>query len=76
MISRFIIYGFFGWGIEVLWTGIESLIQRRHGAERFIFVMDVSDIWHGNIFRTHNGFIEINVVVFERGDIYALYFYL
>lgn len=27
MFKRFIIYGFLGWGIEIFWTGLNSLIE-------------------------------------------------
>jgi uncharacterized membrane protein len=27
MIKRFIIYGFIGWGIEIIWTGLSSLLR-------------------------------------------------
>jgi len=28
MIMRFVIYGFIGWGAEVLWTGLHSLLKK------------------------------------------------
>ncbi len=27
MIKRFIVYGFIGWGIEIIWTGFSSMLQ-------------------------------------------------
>ena len=27
MITRFIIYGLLGWGMEILWTGLHSILQ-------------------------------------------------
>ncbi len=35
MIKRFFIYGFLGWGLEIIWTGLASLIRGDMGLHAF-----------------------------------------
>lgn len=59
MIKRFIIYGFIGWGIEIIWTGLSSMLQGDKGLSGFtnlwmfliygsaIFLEPIHDIIYG-----------------------------
>ena len=75
MKGDFLKCGVLGWGMKIFWTGLHALGSENWKLTRLFFIMDVSHIWNGSVYRASFKEDEETAIRISRRCLYGGDFY-